>query len=319
MTAGRAPLAVVILTFNEEANLPACLASVDGWAGSVFVVDSGSVDRTCAIASGAGAALVTHPFESHARQWQWALAALPIEAEWVLALDADQRVTPELRRAIDEALVAWQAPGSPAGAYVARRQVFRGRWIRHGGYYPKYLLKLFRRNAVSVDADDLVDHHFAVSGPTATLRGDLVEDNANERSIAAWIEKHNRYAARQAREEEERWAAGGGLDGARLFGTPDERTRWQKRIWHRLPLYLRPFGYFFYRYVLRLGVLDGKEGFIFHFMQAFWYRLLVDINRDEQRARAAAARGDTERASARAGGIVRKDVGDLQSRPIGHD
>jgi hypothetical protein len=186
-------------------------------------------------------------------------------------------VSPELETAIISAL-----SGNPSvdGYFVNRRQVFRGRWIRHGGYYPKYLLKLFRRGRVHV-GDDLVDHHFHVAGPTAQLPGDLVEDNRNEASIFDWIEKHNRYARLQAREEILRRRTGGPTGSLR--GDPDERVRWFKRIWLRLPLYVRPAAYFFYRYVVRLGFLDGKQGFVFHVLQAFWYRLLVDINIEEQR------------------------------------
>jgi hypothetical protein len=139
---------------------------------------------------------------------------------------------------------------------------------------------MFRRDMVSLDEADLVDHHFIVRGPTAILRGDLVEDNRNEAAIAVWIAKHNRYAVLQAQDEANRWASADAPRG-RLAGTPDERTIWMKRVWNRMPLFARPFGYFVYRYVFRLGFLDGKQGFIFHFMQAFWYRLLVDINRDE--------------------------------------
>ncbi len=280
---GAAPaLSVIVLTFNEERNLAVCLGSVNALTSEIFVVDSGSTDRTVAIAREFGAAVTTHPFESHTRQWQWALATLPIKSTWVLALDADQSLTPELRDSLARKLPVWTSSGTPVGGYVNRRQIFRGRWIRHGGYYPKYLLKLFRRDAVVLDEHDLVDHHFHVNGPTASLDGDLIEDNRNEDAIAVWISKHNRYAERQAREETVRHAEPDRRP-TRAFGSADERTRFRKRIWYRLPLYARPFGYFIYRYVFRLGFLDGKEGFIFHFMQAFWYRLLVDINRDELR------------------------------------
>ncbi|MEQ1731138.1 MAG: glycosyltransferase family 2 protein, partial [Vicinamibacterales bacterium] len=122
---------VIVLTFNEERNLDACLASVAGWAQAVFVVDSGSTDATMAIAERHGARVAMHPFDGHVRQWQWALANLPIETSWVLALDADQVVTPELRNDLLATLPRWDVPGSPVGAYCNRRQVFRGRWIRH--------------------------------------------------------------------------------------------------------------------------------------------------------------------------------------------
>jgi glycosyltransferase involved in cell wall biosynthesis len=282
MSASRPPVivSVVVLTLNEERNLAACLSSLAELTSEIFVVDSGSSDRTAAIAAEFGAHVVTHQFESHAKQWQWAFSTLPISAAWVLALDADQALTPQLRASIAQRVPEWTEAGAPVGAYLNRRQIFRGRWIRHGGYYPKYLLKLFRKDAVALDAADLVDHHFHVAGPTAILDGDLIEDNRNENAIAVWIGKHNRYAVQQAREETAR-NADPDQRPTRALGSPDERTRWRKRIWYRLPLYVRPFGYFIYRYVFRLGFLDGKEGFIFHFLQAFWYRLLVDINRDE--------------------------------------
>jgi glycosyltransferase involved in cell wall biosynthesis len=272
---GSVPVTVIVLTLNEERNLDRTLASVAGWAAQIVVVDSGSTDATLEIARRHGAVIVAHPFESHAAQWGWALQQLPLSTDWVLGLDADQAVTPALAASIAAAIAG--RGKEIAGAYVCRRQIFQGRWIRHGGYYPKYLLKLFRRDSVTVDPADLVDHHFQVSGATMTLDGDLVEDNQNERAIAEWVAKHNRYARLQAMEEARRAPAGPG----RVWGSPDERTRWWKRQWARLPLFVRPWLYFGYRYILRLGFLDGRQGFLFHFMQALWYRTLVDANRRE--------------------------------------
>jgi hypothetical protein len=240
-----------------------------------------------AAAKRAGATVVEHPFETHARQWAWALQNLPISAEWVLALDADQRITSELRTEIRQLFQDGDRRlGDLDGLYVKRRQVFRGRWIRHGGYYPKYMLKLFRKASVHTDEDDLIDHHFYVSGNVANLECDIIEDNQKENDMSFWIEKHSRYAEPLAREEYLRrtnlasWPI-----KPDLFGNPDQRVMWMKRLWYRLPLYIRPFGYFVYRYVFRLGFLDGKQGFVFHFMQALWYRLLIDIHIDEMQAR----------------------------------
>lgn len=274
-------VAVIVLSFNDEANLEACLASTADWASEVFVVDSGSTDRTREMAIARGATIVEHPFESHARQWAWALETLPVRSEWILALDADQRVTPELRDSLIAMLTAGDDGQAYDGYFLNRRQVFRGRWIRHGGYYPKYLLKLFRRGRARV-GDDLVDHHFLVDGRLGRLAGDLIEDNRNELRIFDWTEKHNRYARLQAAEEIARHH--NGLREGRLFGNPDQRTLWLKNVWMRLPLFVRPVTYFLYRYIFRLGFLDGKEGFVFHVLQGFWYRLLVDINIDEQRS-----------------------------------
>lgn len=273
-------LSAIILTHNEEQNLPACLSSLQLLGCPIFVVDSGSTDRTLEIASQFGAMILEHPFTTHTQQWAWALKNVPVESEWVLALDADQAITSELAAEIRTQLGA----SASDGLYIKRRQVFRGRWIKHGGYYPKYLLKLFRRDKVYLHAGDAVDHHFYVRGSCGKLQYDLIEANHKEDNISFWIEKHNRYAALMAAEEQRN--RGGGYEfpiTASLFGSPDQRVTWLKRLWSRLPLFVRPTLYFTYRYFLRAGFLDGKEGFIFHFLQAYWYRLLVDINLDEIR------------------------------------
>lgn len=276
------PISVIVLTFNEQTNLDDCLRSVAGWAGQLVVVDSGSSDGTLAIARRYGATVLHHPFSSHARQWAWALANAPRTHPWVFGLDADQRITPELRDELARRFARPETLAGLAGFYIKRRQIFRGRWIRHGGYYPKYLLKLFRLDAVRLDQHDLMDHHFYVEGRSALLKNDLIEDNQKEHDIAFWIAKHNRYAQLHAQEELERRIGGGGWPlRAALLGSPDQRVIWLKQRWYRLPLYLRPFVYFFYRYLGQLGFLDGKQGFIFHFLQAFWYRLLVDIHLDD--------------------------------------
>jgi hypothetical protein len=243
-------------------------------------VDSGSTDGTTELAESLGATVWSHGFESHARQWDWALCNLPLQGEWILGLDADQCITPELAREIqriDDARFK-----SIDGIYINRRQIFRGQWIRHGGYYPKYLLKLFRLRAVITDEHDLVDHHFHVRGTTAKLTHDLIESNRKEDDISFWIGKHIGYARKHALEEFHR------RQGLRedpiqpsWRGNPDQRTLQMKKLWLRMPLYVRPFLYFIYRYFLRLGFLDGRQGAIFHFMHAFWYRLLIDIHLDD--------------------------------------
>ncbi len=300
------PLEVVVLTFNEEANLAACLDSLAEWARCTVVVVSGSTDRTLEIARVHGVRVLCHPFETHASQWRWALGQAGLSRDWVLGLDADQRLTPALREEIARELDGRsRGDGGPAGYFVKRRQIFRGRWIRHGGYYPKYLLKLFRRDRVWLDEADLVDHHFYVDGPVAKLRGDLIEDNRNEYDISVWIEKHNRYALRQAREEWENRSRKT-LQGS-FWSHPDVRVQKLKQVWAWLPLFVRPGLYFLYRYVVRLGFLDGRQGFIFHFLQGFWYRLLVDIHLADLRSRPALDLPNRVR---------RGFSGDLESSPV---
>jgi glycosyltransferase involved in cell wall biosynthesis len=268
---------VVVLAFNEERNIGRLLQSVSGYVAAIYVVDSGSADTTESLGRQYGAQFLYHSFESHSRQWNWALKNLPITTEWVLGLDADQYLTVELRDGIRSFIAS--ADNSVAGGLICRRQIFRGKWIRHGGYYPKYLLKLFRLNAVHVDEGELVDHHFRVEGRAAKVEGDLIEDNRNEYDISAWIAKHNRYATLQAQEEFQRRKRPY-AENQRAAGAGDPMAFW-KRIWRSLPPFVRPVLYFVYRYFIRLGFLDGKQGFVFHFMQALWYRLLVDINLDD--------------------------------------
>ena len=269
-------ISAVILTYNEELNLPACLKSLEGWCPQVFVVDSGSTDQTLAIAKQMGAEVVHHPFETHAKQWNWALKTLPLQPDWVLALDADHRISPGLREELCRALP--EAPPGLTGYYLPRKQIFRGQWIRHGGCWPKYMLKLFRKGSAWSDERELVDARFYTSGKVRLLSRPLIEQNENEWNITFWLQKHLRYIDRLAQEEYVRrhhsvgWAV-----SPSLRGTPDQRTLWSKSLWYRLPPYIRPFLYYGYRYFIRLGILDGWEGALFHFLQGFWLRLMVDI------------------------------------------
>jgi glycosyltransferase involved in cell wall biosynthesis len=283
---GAVPITAVVLTRDEQANLPSCLDSLTGWLQRIVVVDSGSVDETCRVARERGAEVLEHAFESHTKQWRWALDRLGGGADWVLGLDADQVVTPELRASITR-LFAGADPRLEQcdGFYVNRRQIFRGRWIRHGGYYPKYLLKLFRAGRVQLDPADLMDHHFHVAGATARLSGDLIEENRKEQDISFWLQKHIRYAELLAREEQMRRAGAGTQLVPAAFGSPDQRVVWLKQRWYALPRYWRAAGYFLYRYVVRLGFLDGREGFVFHSLQAFWLRLIVDVQLDQLETR----------------------------------
>jgi glycosyltransferase involved in cell wall biosynthesis len=272
-----APVTAVILAYNEERNLPACLESVDGWVQDVFVVDSGSTDTTVGIAQRFGAKVVEHPFEHYGAQRNWALRSLPIVTPWVLNIDADERVTPELRVAIEEAIASTDI--SIAGYLVARRTVFMGRWIRHGGHYPAWHLRLFRTGRGRCE-DRLYDQHFLVDGRVESLRGDLIDVLTPD--IATFSRRHIRWAELEADEQSQDRGGEGSLKG-RVLGTAIERRRRLREAYVRFPLFVRPFIYFVYRYLFRLGFLDGWEGLIFHCLQGFWYRFLVDALMYERR------------------------------------
>lgn len=262
-------LSVIILTYNEELNLPKCLSSLEGLDAQVLIVDSFSTDGTLAIAAAYGATLIQNPFETHAKQWQFALSQPGIRGEWILGIDADQQLTPELVAEIRSLVATGMARHD--GYYINRRNYFLGKWIRYGGYYPRYLLKLFKKDKVYLDEGELMDHHFYIRGTTGKLQYDLVENNLKE-DLAFWSQKHVKYAQLQAREEFHATAA---LKGS-LSGNADARRIWMKNAWNRIPLFVRPALYFIYRYIFQLGFMDGRTGLVFHFMQAFWYRFLVD-------------------------------------------
>jgi len=294
---GGAPVAVVILTRDEEANLPYALASVVEWAAEIWVVDAGSTDRTVAIAEASGATVVTHAFTGYAAQRTWALRALPFQQEWVVFLDADEALTPELREDLRIALAA--PPPGVAGFYVKRRFIFLGRWLRHGGYYPVWLLRAVRHRVARCEERG-VDEHLLVDGETARLAHDLLHED--RRPLSRWIERHVQYAALAAADLERRAPADG---VAPRWGSrePVERSRWwYERVYRRIPLGARALAYFCYRYVLRGGFLDGQEGLVYSILQVLWYRVLIDANILE--ARRAAAAANDGRGAAEASGSV---------------
>ena len=275
-----APVAAIVLTYNEEKNLPDCLASLSGWVLQLFVVDSGSTDGTVAIAREFGAEVFTHPFEHYGAQRNWALDNLPLAAPWVLNVDADERVTPELRQSIEEVLE--RADPDVDGSLMSRRTMFLGRWIRHGGHYPAWHLRLFRAGTGHCE-DRLYDQHFFCEGPVRQLEGDLIDTLTP--NIAVFSQRHIRWAMLEAEEQDDHAASVGRIAGRR-GGNAIERRRWLRDSYARLPLFVRPLMYFLYRYVARLGFLDGRPGLIFHFLQGFWYRFLVDAFVFERRSRA---------------------------------
>lgn len=278
---GSVPVAVLITTRNEEANLERSLGSVVEWAEQVFVLDSESTDRTVSIARRMGASVSELPYD-HGRiiPWifQWGLDNLPIHCEWVLLLEADQALSRDLRDEIRSLLLGPRPEEN--GFFIRKRQIFRGQPLRFGGYGHKMHLKLFRRSEGELDPVEQ-DTRVYVRGRVGQLRGALEEWNVKEDEILFYLGKHLRYVEAFAQEEVRRRRGVAFKTSGRLFGSPDERILWQKRLWMKLPLQVRALAYFFWRYVVLLGFLDGANGFLFHFLQAFWFRLCVDVRLKE--------------------------------------
>jgi glycosyltransferase involved in cell wall biosynthesis len=278
----RDDLTILILTRDEAQNLPPVLESLRPLGARVVVVDSGSTDRTCELARAAGAEVVFHPFTSQADQVNWALDAVAFATPWIMRLDADERLTPELAAELPAALAG--APAEVTGFELKRQVHFWGRWIRHGGYYPTWLFRVWRRGTARSEQRWMDEHMVSASGRVARLRHDIIDENL--KGLSFFVEKHNGYADREVQDllaqeaAQEAAHAAGGVQGQA------GRRRWLKQnVYGRTPPFLRAFAYWGFRYFLRLGFLDGLPGLVFHFNQGLWYRLLVDAKLHERRLR----------------------------------
>lgn len=267
----------IILTYNEEQHLPRLLASISLLKAPIYILDSGSTDQTLNIAEQYNAQIKINAFENHPKQWDFALKNFEITTPWIIGLDADHIVTPELFKLLKN--FKNEDFAQINSIYFNRKNFFRGKWIRFGGYYPKYLLKMFRTGIGYSDLNENMDHRFIVPGKTIIWKkGHILEENLKENQISFWIAKHNIYSDLIAEEEIERKNNSRyQLIKPKFWGTPYERIAWFKKLWWKLPLGLRPFLYFSYRLFFKLGILDGATGILFHFLQGFWFRLIVDI------------------------------------------
>lgn len=271
LTLAKSTVAVVILTLDEEKNLPQVLDSVVTWADEVLVLDSFSTDRTIEIARQHGCKVFQNRFEDYGKQRNHAISNLPVESEWIFFLDADEWVTEELKQEISERIDA--AP-EENGFFIKRRLIWMGKWIRRG-YYPTWILRLFRRGKGRCE-ERAVNEHLMVDGKVGYLKNDFIHED--RKSIDDWIAKHNRYATGEAWELIRQEQVSHDQEIAERFvGSQAGRKRWLRhRVWNRLPPVMRPFLYFFYRYFLRAGFLDGRPALVYHFMQALWFPLLID-------------------------------------------
>lgn len=267
-------ISVIILTYNEELHIERCIASLADIAKAVFVVDCYSTDRTCELAESLGAQVFKNNWVNYATQFNWALNNLPIRTDWVFRLDADEIVTDTLRDQLCKNL--GQLTDEVTGVYIGRRMNFMGKWIRHGAMYPIYVMRIFQYGKGFCEQRWMDEHIKTIEGTSRRFTGDIVDDNLN--NLGWWTNKHNNYALREAIDLLNLRFVFLDEDGivARLTGTQEQRKRWLKIRYASLPLFFRPFIYFIYRYFLKVGFLDGKEGLVWHFLQGFWYRFLVD-------------------------------------------
>jgi len=267
-------ITVIVLTFNEALHLHRCLESVALFATEVLVVDSHSTDDTCRIATELGAKVVSNPWTNHSSQFNFGLSLLANDVDWVFRLDADEFVSAELASTLRTRL--GQVEVEVDGIYVWRELMFLGRKIQHGGLFPLKVLRIFRPTRGRCE-NRWMDEHIVVQGGTTAFDESIVDHNLQ--SLTWWTRKHNDYASREAIDLlnlEYGFIDGSSAHDDSVKGGEGTKRFLKEKIYSRLPGGLRAFFYFIYRYIFRLGFLDGRAGTVFCVLQAFWYRYLID-------------------------------------------
>ncbi len=278
------PISVVILTYNAAETIAATLASATAFSDDVHVVDSGSTDATLDIARDAGAKIVAHPFEHYGAQRNWAIDTLPLKHEWQLHLDADERVSDELANELRALFADSGPPPAIAGYFIPRLVHFHRQPIRHGGMWPIYHMRLFRRGQGHCESRKYDQHFYLDGGQSALLKGPMIDDI--RLTLTEWTARHNRWADAEV---DEILAPSSGVVAPGNI-TPVGRKRALRARYYQAPLFWRAFGLFIYRYVFKLGFLDGRWGLVFFVLQTFWFRFLVDAKLYE-RMKGEVARG----------------------------
>ena len=277
------PLSVLIPVKNEIYNIEECIRSAD-FADEIVVVDSHSTDGTQEVAEKSGAKVIEFDWNGQfPKKKNWALESVKWKHDWIMILDADERITPELSGEISEAIIADKF----SGYYINRCFMFMGGWLKHCGYYPSWNLRLFKHNLgryervdVSGDTgsgDNEVHEHIVLQGKTGYLKNDML--HYAYPSIDVWVEKHNRYSNWEAKVLSEIKKKGGSERlSAKLFGNVLERKRWIKNITFNMPF--RPTLRFLYHYIWRCGFRDGYRGWVFCRLLAWYEFVSIAKNRE---------------------------------------
>lgn len=328
-------LTVIILTKNEEKNIRKCISSFRGAAKRFVIVDSFSTDRTEEICReldrelkplGGSVDFYQNTWVNYASQLNWGIDHTNITTAWSMRMDADEELLPELAEEINQKLEDDSIVSEDIrGIILKRRLIFMGKWIRHGGRYPEYLLRIWRTGMARCEQKVMDEHMILSGGKTMTFQYDL-QDN-NQKDLAWWTAKHNWYSSREVLDHQEylescevqgKSSTPGSREKSKEVvsdkdsrkndssftadksreetensktdkeektslesgGSSTKQAEQKRKIknggYYRLPKFFRAHLYFIYRYYIRLGFLDGPEGKIFHYLQAYWYRFLVD-------------------------------------------
>jgi len=267
-------ITVIILTYNEELHIARCINSLRNIADKIYVIDSFSTDNTLQIAEELRSEIRQNKFVNQAVQFNWAIDNCNIQTDWIIRIDADEYIDNTSGINLKEYLSELSLDIS--GLIISRKIVFMGKPLLHGGWYPKWNLRIYR-NGHGICENRWMDEHIVLTtGRAIKIQLDFVDDNLN--NLSWWTNKHTNYATREAIDyfitlndlQHDKSVT------AKFWGNDAERKRWLKQKYLNFPLFIRPVINFIYRYILLRGFLDGKQGLIWHFLQGFWYRFLVD-------------------------------------------
>ncbi len=273
-----ADITAIILTKNEEVNIRKCIESIKPVVKRIIVVDSGSTDSTVGIAKELGADVLVNELKPflYAKQFLYGMEHGNIDTKWVFRIDADEELTKESATEIEE--LCNENEDTDVNGIVVRFEVnFMGRAIRHGGVYPLRKLLLFKYGKGTIEDRCMDEHCILFEGRSVEVKNDSLHHD--DKGLSAWIDKHNNYSTREVQDylNSVASAQSTGLEGEHSLDAKAKFKRFLRwKIYYKLPAGFRSYAYYFYRYYIRLGFLDGREGKIFCFMQAYWYRFLVD-------------------------------------------
>lgn len=264
-------LTAIILTYNEEKNIEHCIQSIKGIAKRIVVIDSFSTDKTVELAEQLGAEVFQHEFVNQAKQYIYGVEVANIKTKWVFRIDADERLTSESSKEIEELCKVHE--NTDVNGIVVRFKVnFMGRDLKHGGIYPLCTLRVYKNGKARMEDRSMDEHIILTEGRSVEMKHDCL--HCDYKNISVWIDKHNKYSSKEA---EEYFKSLQVKSEAINLNKSAKIKRFVKyNIYYKLPMGMRAYLYYVYRYYFKLGFLDGREGKIFAFLQAYWYRFLVD-------------------------------------------
>jgi len=274
-----ADITTIILTYNEELNIEECIKSIKNISKRIVVIDSFSTDRTVEIAKNMGAEVYQNKWINYSKQFRYGMEISKIDTKWVFRFDADERLTNESATELEK--VCNENEDSDVNGIILRFEVnFLGKKLRYGGIYPFRKLLVFKHGYGNIEDRHMDEHIILKEGKTIELKNDSL--HYDYKDLTFWIDKHNKYSSREVQDYLDSFAKSEEIEKL------DKSARFKRfikfNIYYKLPMSLRALSYFIYRYFLKLGFLDGKEGLIFAVLQAFWYRFLVDAKIYEYKA-----------------------------------